>query len=394
MCTQTKHCTYSLLGIFLILSLSCQNSDDMEPTSSIYSVGAFEEVDYKAWEQEPFIGVDDPLMLEKVAKMKEVQNIGQNFVSRLEESGSMEISDGSQVSLIELTKNACPEDKYSACNQTDSASLGTNSSVLLESFADMENSVKSQGDRGTCVAHAMASAIELLARREGRDAPLSEQHLYFEAKKATESWEQSGLVPSLTFSHLTNRRIPIGQESSWPYNPSHKYCQSYLDSYPDAACSPTEAQGVGMHQSLPDPQTASGERYTLEKSHQLFASVGRIKQALNFGYPVVLSVNINKDFELADMICVKRIDALNSLCKQGYASWVFKVSACEGVCGHAMLAFGYADDPDIEGGGVVFIKNSWGPNWSDQGIVTVSYEWLNHSLLDAQAVVSISSVSE
>ena len=382
--------------VLVLATLFGCNREEQEPQNGFSFSSSFSEVDYSTYSATPFVSVEDSIILDKLERMKEVQNIGENFVSRLEASGKIEISDGSQISLIELSKNECPQERFAACNQTNSEDLGTKSSVLLTSFAEMEESVKSQGERGTCVAHAMASAAELLGRRAGYDLQLSEQHLYFEAKKATDTWNDSGLVPSHTFSQLTNSSTPIASESAWPYNPSHENCQSYLEAHPDAACSRTEAQGVGELFTDPDPKTAEGDRYVIDKAHQLYASVGRIKQALHFGFPVVLSVNINKDFELADMNCNSKIKAkvLSSHCKQGYASWVFKFSGCEGICGHAMLAFGYADDPEVEGGGVVFIKNSWGSSWSDNGIVTVSYKWLENSLLDAQAIVSVSLLSE
>jgi C1A family cysteine protease len=44
------------------------------------------------------------------------------------------------------------------------------------------------------------------------------------------------------------------------------------------------------------------------------------------------------------------------------------------------------------GGGYVIVKNSWSSDWGDGGLAYVTYEWLQHSLLDAQALVKLDSV--
>lgn len=56
------------------------------------------------------------------------------------------------------------------------------------------------------------------------------------------------------------------------------------------------------------------------------------------------------------------------------------------------LAVGYQDSDQVAGGGYLIIKNSWTSDWGDGGLAYVTYEWLQHSLLDAQALVRIDSV--
>ena len=97
------------------------------------------------------------------------------------------------------------------------------------------------------------------------------------------------------------------------------------------------------------------------------------------GYPVVLSINANSDFTAASY-------------KGGVTSWVFEQANCSGgVCGHAVLAVGYYDDPDVDGGGFVIIKNSWDDWWGDEGYTYATYEWVENSLYDATAIVSVVS---
>lgn len=73
---------------------------------------------------------------------------------------------------------------------------------------------------------------------------------------------------------------------------------------------------------------------------------------------------------------------------------MFKIADCEGgICGHAVLALGYQDDPSVEGGGYLIIQNSWGENWGSDGYAFLTYEWAVNSILDAQAIVRIESDS-
>ena len=71
-------------------------------------------------------------------------------------------------------------------------------------------------------------------------------------------------------------------------------------------------------------------------------------------------------------------------------SCVFQEPDCgDSPCGHAVLAFGYAGDPDIEGGGFVLVKNSWGTRWGNDGLAYLTYTWLEASILNAQAIVAV-----
>ena len=54
-----------------------------------------------------------------------------------------------------------------------------------------------------------------------------------------------------------------------------------------------------------------------------------------------------------------------------------------------MLAVGYADDPRVDGGGYVIVKNSWGSGWGDGGMGYLTYSFLEREFLDAVAVVDI-----
>ena len=58
-----------------------------------------------------------------------------------------------------------------------------------------------------------------------------------------------------------------------------------------------------------------------------------------------------------------------------------------------MLVVGYQDSDQVQGGGYFIIKNPWSADWGDEGVAYVTYEWLQHSLLDAQAPGRIDSAA-
>jgi len=283
-----------------------------------------------------------------------------------------------KVKLISASKNSCP-DGLEGCDKTDSAALGVGSSALVAGLDGLKSGVKDQGQRGTCVAFSMNAGMELLLSRQGQDGKLAEQNTYFEGKRLTETWDSAGLSPYDTIASFVDQRTRWVAESYWPYNRDDKSCDRYSTEHPDATCSATEAQGGGSDTKQQDPHAAAADGYQLTTAHQLYASVGRIKQALHRGYPVVASINANYDFELATY-------------KGGVVSWAVKADSCGiSLCGHEVLVVGYQDSDKVHGGGYFIVKNSWSSDWGDGGLAYVTYEWLAHSLLDAQALVEVHS---
>lgn len=281
-----------------------------------------------------------------------------------------------KVRLIAASKNPCPDD-LEGCDTTDSSALGVGSSALVADLDVLKDTVRDQGERGTCVSFALDGGLELLLSREGTDVRLSEQNTYFEGKRMTGTWDSAGLSPYDTLSAFTTQHAKWVTESYWPYNSDDRFCLRYNSEYPDATCSETEAQGGGSDGKQQDPQARTAAGYRLTTAHQLYASVGRIKQALYRGYPVVMSVNANVDFEVATY-------------KGGVVSWAVKADGCgTSLCGHEVLVVGYQDSDRVQGGGYVIVKNSWSKSWGDDGVAYVTYEWLQHSLLDAQALVQV-----
>ena len=292
-------------------------------------------------------------------------------------SGTVTLDSGETVQLIDLYKKECPSE-IPNCDVTDSATLGVGSTALIKSYDELLPSIKNQGERGTCVSFALNAGTEILIERKKSSANLSEQDTYYWGKRVENSWDSSGLFPDVVISEFISQAVPFVDEDSWPYNRENKDCAEYSKDHPGFFCSETEAQGGGDDGKVEDPHADAFEGQKIITSHALYASLGRIKQALYRGYPTILSINANSDFTIATK-------------KQGTVSWVFEVANCEGspICGHAILAVGYADDPNVEGGGYIIIKNSWDSSWGNDGLAYLTYTWIENSLLDANALVEV-----
>jgi C1A family cysteine protease len=314
------------------------------------------------------------------ATVLDLQSAGENLpVQEIAENGTLDLGDVI-VQLIEVYSNPCPPD-LDLCDETDSAVLGVGPNALVASLEDLEASVVSQGERGSCVAFAVSAGVELLLDRAGTPFDIGEQTTYLLGKDACDEfdpdiWEGGGLYPDVAIEGFATTPMKLVGESTWPYNPYDHDCTEYQDVYPDATCSETEAQGGGPEGKEPDPRYADAEGVKIAEAHELYASLGRIKQALYRGYPVVIAINANSDFQVSTK-------------KEGVVSWVFEVASCGASCGHAILAVGYQDDPNVDGGGYLIVKNSWGEGWGDGGLAYATYEWVENSLFDAQAIVTV-----
>jgi C1A family cysteine protease len=291
-------------------------------------------------------------------------------------SGQVILDEETVVSLTEVVANPCPAE-LASCNETSSDKLGVAPQALIESLETLTSSPRNQGERGTCMAFAMSAAAEILLRRNGTEVTLSPQNAYFVAKRATNTWDVVGLPPMTTMQKITATQEGFVEEKFWPYNPVAGSCEAYNTAHPNFVCSATEVQGGGDNGRTQEPQAASASQFKVVEAHQLYASLGRIKQALYRGYPVILSANANTDFNAAGI-------------RSGVISWVGKQANCgETVCGHAFLAVGYQDDESVPGGGYLIVKNSWGTKWGVKGVALASYEWALNSILDAQALVRV-----
>lgn len=307
------------------------------------------------------------------------QNLQEGIIPLPSQGGSTVTLENRTFKLTEINRAPCPSD-LNGCDTNDSAKLGISSSAVVTDLDYLRKNIRDQGERGTCVAFALAGAVEILEHNAGTDVDLSEQNAYFLGKEYTNSWTVSGLDPFNSIATFANSSLGFCPSQSWPYNTQELSCTTYHTFYPASTCSATEAQGGGPDGMTQDPVAAATSNIIIATAHQLYGSIGRIRQALYRGYPVMLSIESEINFNVASQ-------------KGGVVAYTFPEEDSEYEdtedAGHTPLAVGYQDDPSVEGGGYIIIKNSWGPDWGDGGLGYLTYKWVENTLLDAQAIVSI-----
>lgn len=290
--------------------------------------------------------------------------------------------------------------------------------------------VKSQANRGTCVAFAVTAGREMrIAQKYGRWINLSEQHLYFAAKQVFQPVNYGdGLDGSGLLQQLRDANYQQPLEQAWDYNPANSrtadnatktYFSSCVGYGGDekAYCSDTAGEGrvVCMQNgsnyvcaAVGIPNLGTTVR-SIEQPAELWDAGNPDDSLVNTLYaaavlrtPVVLGFDVVRSFDSPDKngyvtfhptaakVC--DTDPKDNSCKAA--------PDCE--CsrgGHAALAVGYINNaklpeaaPKGAGGGYVIIKNSWGCA-GDGGYYFVPIDWAKAFFYSARPVgdVEVSS---
>lgn len=191
---------------------------------------------------------------------------------------------------------------------------------------------RDQGQRGTCVAHAVAAVREALEVQAGAEVPpdLSEQFIYWWAK------QHDGLPPEATPYGGTLVRVgarclvDVGAppEEAWPYNP-----------VPTPGPDPQGPPPKGIEELA--------RRYRARRAIGLNPNdPAAIRNAVADGKPVAISFYIYNSWYLS-----------RTVHQYGKITMPFPLEQPQG--GHAVVVVGYQDDPEYPGGGYFIIRNSW-----------------------------------
>jgi C1A family cysteine protease len=266
--------------------------------------------------------------------------------------------------------------------------------------------VKNQGNRGTCVAFGISSAIEyLFAKTNSRWVNLSEQALYERAKLA---WARDdfadGLVTADVFVSSQGTHWPFPLETAWDYNPSPQrneddkdrlYTRS-CDGY-TGTCSNSSHQAavyctvkdkyrycgfLGREATETVPHVAGWTELWNWLDHD--AGLRNIQSALSAGNPVVWSFSVTPSWDAAGSDGFVRYQGSSEGNRGGHAVHVV------GYIDNATLATVAPSAPQGSGGGYLIIKNSWTNCWGDGGYVYAPYDFVRSYTSAAESVNQLS----
>lgn len=191
--------------------------------------------------------------------------------------------------------------------------------------------VRAQGLRGTCVAFAVAGALEYLLDRNGSTQDMSAQFLYWNCKHNDGAPTRPGTWISVA-SRLV-QRDGVCPEIVWPYNPAPIPGNEPHDPLPAGA----------QRHALPFRTAAQPVPATSVVDYKLALGAGKW---VPFSIPVYNSWYLNPQVRLTG-------DLINPIPGESR------------VGGHAMCIVGCVDLPDRPelGGGRFILRNSWGTGW-------------------------------
>jgi C1A family cysteine protease len=196
----------------------------------------------------------------------------------------------------------------------------------------LNSPIRDQGDLGSCVGNATASAFEYAVRKSGGDqaAKFSALAIYWSARFLEQTvFDDAGCMIRDAIKAANARGVLA--DSVWPYNIAR-----YAEQPPF------------------DPNHITNK---LIKYRRVAPAVLSIKSALALGYPVIFGIRVFESIE--------SVQTRNT----GYIAYPRRGEIQVG--GHCMLALGYDDATQTFLG-----ANSWGTSWGKSGYFTIPYKYL------------------
>jgi len=206
--------------------------------------------------------------------------------------------------------------------------------------------IRSQGNRGTCVAFAMTAVHEFYRKQSGNPQDFSEQFLYHLTKQIDGIPAACGTYAVKAAQVLNN--TGECREATWPYNPAP----------------PCNNNGVMPANAPPDAANYKVPTIILNPKN-----VGAIKNALAGGSVCEFSIPVYNSWYLS------------AATRQSGRITMRVGNESNNNQGHAMCLIGYQDDASAPGGGFFILRNSWGTAWGincpyGAGNGTIPYAYL------------------
>jgi hypothetical protein len=209
---------------------------------------------------------------------------------------------------------------------------------------------RNQGHRNSCVAFTLAAMVQQQIERQlGQTGePLSPQFIYWACKQRDGIPGDRGTSPLLAMQLL--QEAGVCRDVTWPYNPN------------------VDDQNPGHGPAAPEA-LEEARRYRISGFDVIQPkSVLQIKAQLAAGRSVLLGLYIFEHWTGTSQ--VRRLGKLRRpLTGEGNRG------------GHAMLAVGYRDDPQVDGGGYLIVRNSWGTDFATENPDGAGYLWVPYTII-------------
>jgi C1A family cysteine protease len=192
--------------------------------------------------------------------------------------------------------------------------------------------VEDQGELGSCTAHALTGALEVLEKKDGLAvAHMSRLFVYYNERALEHTVSQdSGAMLRDGIKTLVKQGCCT--EPKWPYRIAK------FKAKPGAVCY----------------KEAANHQVT---SYQRIDTLDQMRACLAEGYPFVFGFTVYESFET------------QAVAKSGTVGMPGKRERALG--GHAVLAVGYNDKQKR-----LLVRNSWGTNWGQKGYFTMPYAYV------------------
>jgi C1A family cysteine protease len=215
-----------------------------------------------------------------------------------------------------------------------SAKVSPNSVDLRRYCSPIEN----QGNLGSCTGQAVAGAIELLNKRNGKPTDVSRLFIYYYERLilGTVNYDSGAYIRD---GIKATNHYGVSLESYWPYN-IKKFRQEPI----------TEAKNDALNRKV-----------TL---YERVADFNGCIDALSNGYPVIIGFDVYTSFMSATVTRTGNMPYPNT-----------KREKLLG--GHAVLLVGYDKTKKV-----FIVRNSWGTSWGDRGYFYMPFNVINPNMSD------------
>ncbi len=229
---------------------------------------------------------------------------------------------------------------------------------LRPEFEKFNLAVRQQGKRGACQVFAMVGVIEFQLARRGERVDLSEQFIMWAANQATGRNRIEGFNPDLLIAGL--KQYGICDDSLMPYVPRTE------------AIAKPSANAIENAKSR-NPCKVTSIKHWIANIGFVDKDIKEITGWLENGTPVTSTLcwpsglNDEQIVDARHFIVDKNVDGKSKN-------------------GHGVILVGYGLDDKMAGGGYFILRNSWGPEFADQGYAKITFEYAKKYGTDAYIV--------